>query len=95
MIFNRQRTKTSPPGGFFHLQNEKTKTRVSGYGQGDNIKLQDEFGNVWFGSVTVNPDGSMLYRFRNDHGQTLSGVGTGQVVTLRDDRGHTWKGFIA
>ena len=39
------------PGGHFNLQEEKTKTRVSGYGHGDFIKLKDEYGNVWLGSA--------------------------------------------
>lgn len=95
MIFNRNRTRGSRPGGFFHLQEEKSKTRVSGYGEGDHIKLKDEYGNVWFGSAQVNPDGSITYRFRNEQGRSLSGVAHGHVVTLRDERGHTWKGFIA
>jgi tRNA(Arg) A34 adenosine deaminase TadA len=95
MIFNRQRKKGAQPGGFFHLQDEKSKTRVSGYGEGDHIKLKDEYGNTWYGAALVNPDGSVVYRFRNDQGESLSGVAHGQVITLRDGRGNTWKGFTA
>jgi hypothetical protein len=95
MIFTRRQEKNKQPGGYFHLQDEKTKTRVSGYGQGDHIKLKDEYGNVWFGSALRNPDGSTVYRFRDEHGKSLTGVSHGEAVTLRDERGNTWKGFIA
>ena len=95
MIFTRKREKNKQPGGYFHLQDEKTKTRVSGYGQGDHIKLKDEYGNLWFGSAMRNPDGSIVYRFRDEHGKSLTGVSHGEAVTLRDEHGSTWKGFIA
>ena len=95
MIFKQKRGQTYTPGGYFHLQDEKTKTRVSGYGQGDHIRLKDEYGNVWFGSAFRNQDGSTVYRFRDEHGKSLTGVSNGELVTLRDERGNTWKGFIA
>jgi len=94
MIYSKVKKHTRVPGGFFHLEEEKTKTRVFGYGHGDHIKLKDEYGNVWCGSATRNPDNSVVYRFRDGRGNSLSGVSEGAVVTLRDERGHTWKGFV-
>jgi hypothetical protein len=94
MIYSKNRTRTILPGGFFHLEDEKTKTRVFGYGHGDHIKLKDEYGNVWRGSAMRNPDNSIAYRFRDAQGRTLTGVSDNVVVTLRDDKGNTWKGFI-
>ena len=94
MIYSKQRKRTIMPGGYFHLQEESTKARVSGYGYGDNIKLKDEYGNVWRGSAVRNPDNSVVYSFRNSNGQALSGVSEGSVVTLRDEKGRTWKGVI-
>ena len=82
------------PGGFFHLQEEKTKTRVSGYGHGDYIKLKDEYGNIWLGSAEPNPDNSIVYRFRDGTGKTLTGISSGLVVTLRDEKGNTWRGAV-
>ena len=82
------------PGGFFHLQEEKTKTRVSGYGHGDYIKLKDEYGNIWLGSAETNADNSILYRFRDGTGKTLTGISSGLVVTLRDEKGNTWRGAV-
>jgi hypothetical protein len=94
MIYSKQRKRAHIPGGYFHLEEEKTKTRVFGYGHGDLIKLKDEYGNVWRGSAYRNADNSVVYRFRDEKGRTLSGVSDNMVVTLRDDKGSTWKGFI-
>jgi len=94
MVYTRPRKRPSLPGGYFHLEEEKTKTRVSGYGHGDHIKLRDEYGNVWRGTAERNPDNSVVYRFRDSRGRTLTGVSENVVVTLRDDHGNIWKGFI-
>jgi hypothetical protein len=94
MIYSKTRKRALIPGGFFHLEDEKTKTRVFGYGHGDNIKLKDEYGNVWVGSAMRNSDNSIAYRFRDSKGRTLTGVSDNVVVTLRYDKGNTWKGFI-
>jgi hypothetical protein len=94
MIYAKPRKRSRIPGGFFHLEEEKSKTRVFGFGHGDNIKLKDEYGNIWRGSATRNPDNSVVYRFRDDQGRSLSGVSHDAVVTLRDERGKTWKGFV-
>jgi len=94
MIFTKQRKRSSLPGGFFHLEEEKTKTRVSGYGHGDHIKLKDEYGNIWRGSAVRNDDNSIVYRFSDGKGKSLSGVSDNVVVTLCDEDGRTWKGFV-
>jgi hypothetical protein len=94
MIYTRQRKRTQLPGGFFHLEEERTKTRVSGYGHGDHIKLKDEYGNIWRGTATRNDDNSVAYRFRDPKGRTLTGVSTDVVLTLRDEKGNTWKGVV-
>lgn len=94
MIYSKEKNRWGVPGGFFHLEEERTKTRAFGYGQGDYIRLQDEYGNVWQGSATRGEDSSIVYRFRNGKGSTLSGVSEGKVLTLRDERGNTWKGFV-
>ena len=94
MIYAKERKRSRLPGGFFHLEEEKTKTRVFGYGHGDNIKLKDEYGNVWLGSAVRADDNSIEYRFRDGKGHSLSGVSSDAVVTLRDGHGKTWKGFV-
>jgi hypothetical protein len=93
-IYNRQRRRAVAPGGYFYLEEEKTKTRVQGYGHGDHIRLVDEYGNVWRGSAARNADNSVAYRFRDPKGNSLTGVAQGNTVTLRDERGNTWKGFV-
>jgi len=94
MIYAKQRKRARLPGGFFHLEDEKTKTRVFGYGHGDNIKLKDECGNIFLGSAVRSDDNSVEYRFRDGKGNSLSGISNGEVVILRDGRGTTWKGFV-
>jgi hypothetical protein len=90
------RRRPEIPGGYFHLEEEKTKTRVSGFGHGDYIRLKDEYGNVWLGTAERNDrDHTVIYRFRDSRGRTLTGVSDSVVVTLRDEKGHTWKGFIS
>jgi hypothetical protein len=86
--------RSREPGGYFNLQEEKTKTRVSGYGHGDFIKLKDEYGNVWLGSAESVSDNSIVYRFRDGTGKTLTGISSGLVVTLRDEKGNTWRGAV-
>jgi hypothetical protein len=88
------RKPTTLPGGFFHLEEEKTRTRVTGYGHGDHIKLKDEYGNVWQGTAERMADASVIYRFRDGKGRSLTGVSDSTAVTLRDEKGRTWKGFI-
>jgi hypothetical protein len=95
MIYRKTKKRsTRVPEGYFHIEDERTKTRVSGFGRGDSIQLKDEFGNVWSGTAVRNPDNSIVYRFRDSTGKTLSGVSDNMVVTLRDEKGRTWKGFI-
>jgi hypothetical protein len=94
MIYAKTRKRQQLPGGFFHLEEERTKTRVFGYGHGDYIKLKDEYGNVWLGSAVRNADNSIVYRFRDPKGNALQGISSGGTVTLRADNGTIWKGFI-
>jgi hypothetical protein len=90
-----RKQRTSPPGGFFHLEEERTKTRATGYGHGDHIKLSDEYGNIWTGTAERADDNTVIYRFRDRKGRTLTGVSDSMAVTLRDPNGNIWKGFIS
>lgn len=91
---SRNRKHSTLPGGFFHLEEEKTRTRVDGYGFGDNIKLKDDYGNVWQGRAERMENATVIYRFRDGKGRTLTGVSDSTAVTLLDEKGCTWKGFI-
>jgi hypothetical protein len=94
MSNKKQRKGSGLAGGFFHLEEEKTKARVSGFGYDGNIKLKDEYGNIWLGSAERSYDNTVIYRFRDAKGRSLTGVSDHAVVTLRDEKGRTWKGFI-
>jgi len=94
MAFAKKHNRTSLPGGFFHLEEEKTRTRATGYGHGDHIKLKDEYGNIWLGSAELADGNTVVYRFRDGKGRTLSGVSDSAVVILRDGSGNIWKGIV-
>ena len=94
MAIVKKHRRTSLPGGFFHLEEEKTRTRATGYGHGDHIKLRDEYDNVWLGSAEHADNNTVVYRFRDGKGSTLTGVSESAVVLLRDGSGNIWKGFV-
>ncbi|MEO8025848.1 MAG: hypothetical protein ABI823_05225 [Bryobacteraceae bacterium] len=94
MIYKKTRVRTSVPGGYFHLEEEGTKTRVYGFGHGDSIRLTDEYGNVWRGAAEHGPDNLVFYRFRDSRGRNITGVSNSMAITLRDGQGTSWKGFI-
>jgi hypothetical protein len=87
--------RTPSTGGFFHLEEEKTRARVFGYGHDDHIKLTDDMGNTWVGSAERAEDNSVTYRFRDARGRRLTGISHSMVVILRDEKGSTWKGFLS
>jgi hypothetical protein len=93
MVYRRRSTPSGSRGGFFHLENEKTKARVFGYGHGQHIRLRDEYGNVWSGCAEEKDD-EIYYRFRDRSGRSLTGVSKSAVLVLRDDRGEIWRGFV-
>jgi hypothetical protein len=94
MSISKQRKGSGLSGGFFHLEEERTKTRVSGFGYDSHIRLKDEYGNIWLGTAERAYDDTIIYRFRDSKGRTLTGVSDHSVVTLRDEKGRTWKGFV-
>jgi hypothetical protein len=67
---------------------------VHGYGEGDYIRMRDEFGNVWIGSATRDHDNIIRFRFRDHNGHYATGVSDSYGVLLRDDKGQTWRGFV-
>ena len=93
-FYERDTRRSRVPGGYFHLEEERSKTRAHGYGHGDHIKLIDEYGNTWRGSGARGDDNTVTYRFRDSNGNALSGVSVDNMVTLRDTSGNIWKGFV-
>ena len=80
------------PAGFYHLQS--TGRSMTGFGDGDFIRLRDEDGQVWQGTVDVSGDESLRYRFRDEKGNDISGYSDDFGVLLRDGKGRTWRGYI-
>ena len=92
MIYRRRR-KSGVPGGFFRFEGIGRKS-VFGFGDGDFIRLRDEYGNVWRGMAEKQGDDTVRFRFRDSNGKTISGVADGYGILLRDEDGNTWRGFV-
>ena len=50
MIYAQPRHRKLVPGGFFHLEEESSKTRVFGFGHGDHIRLKFSIGTNTIGT---------------------------------------------
>jgi hypothetical protein len=80
-------------GGYFRFDSGKGRT-MSGFGDGDFVRLRDQYGNEWRGQAERQPDDTIRYRFRDAEGKSITGVSDSYGVILRDERGNTWRGFI-
>jgi hypothetical protein len=94
VIYRRRRRNRGISGGWFSLEQERTRSRLSGFGYGEFIRLRDEFGNIWRGSAEECADDTVRYRFRDALGRTVTGVSDTWGLVLRDERGKTWRGFV-
>jgi hypothetical protein len=92
MIYRKRRQNSSAPGGFFRFSSGGRV--VSGHGDGDFIRLRDQYGEEWRGVAERQPDGTIRYRFRDSQGDYVTGVSDGYGIVLRDSKGETWRGFI-
>jgi hypothetical protein len=92
MIYRRRRHNSSLPGGFLRFSSGNRV--VSGPGDGDFIRLRDQFGNEWHGVAERQQDDSIRYRFRDSKGEFVTGISDGYGIVLRDSKGNTWRGFI-
>ena len=93
MIYRTRRRYTRSPGGYLRFRSSD-RTTVHGHGEGDYIRLRDEYGNVWVGCATLDDDQLVRYRFRDHNGRAISGVSDSYGVILRDEKGETWRGFV-
>ncbi|HUS07660.1 MAG TPA: hypothetical protein VMZ52_15245 [Bryobacteraceae bacterium] len=93
MIYNRRSTYANSPGGFHRFQNA-AKNTMYGFGEGDYIRLRDEFGTVWRGMAEREDDHQVRYRFRDEKGRSISGLSDSHGIVLRDEKGQTWRGFV-
>lgn len=94
MIYKRNRVHSRIAGGFFSLEQERTKARVHGFGYGEYIRLRDDCGQTWRGTAEEAADGTMRFTFRGNQGKVISGIHDGYGIILRDEKGRSWRGFI-
>jgi hypothetical protein len=93
MVNLRKKKRSLLRGGHYRLENGQSGI-LSGFGDGDFIKLRDEFGVEWNGAAELQYDDTVRFRFRDSAGHYATGVGDNFGITLRDDRGRTWRGFV-
>lgn len=93
MIY-RKRRSNGVQSGFYRFENSRNRTGMFGYGEGEFVRLRDEYGTVWSGTVEAQDDNLVRYRFRDDKGRTISGISDSFGIVLRDDKGNTWRGFV-
>ncbi len=92
MIYRRKRTRQSLISGFFRIQGKRGE--MTGVGDGDFIRLRDEYGNEWRGQAERQSDDTLRFRFSDLKGNHASGISDGYGIILRDEQGHSWRGFI-
>ena len=94
MIYRRKRSYSSTPSGFYRFENTRSRGGMSGYGDGDFVRLRDEYGNIWNGMAIAQDDNIVRYNFRDAGGKSISGISDSFGIVLRDEKGNTWRGFV-
>ncbi|MBM3724260.1 MAG: hypothetical protein FJW40_02390 [Acidobacteria bacterium] len=92
-MWDKRRRQSGPRGGLFHVQDSFRRAMV-GFGEGEFVRLRDEFGNEWRGSGELQTDGTVRYRLRDSSGRAITGISEKNGLILRDDRGNVWRGFV-
>ena len=93
-IYTNTQRRTRELGGYFQLECDRTKERLTGYGFGDSIRLQDNRGIAWRGEA-LTCDSSSTVTLRSDDGRSMRGFLQGTVVSLRDRKGEVWRGYVS
>jgi len=65
-----------------------------GYGDGDFVRLRDEFGTIWNGRADIQDEDIIRYSFRDATGKSITGISDSHGIVLRDEKGNTWRGFV-
>lgn len=94
MIYRKRRSHSSTQSGFYRFENTRSRAGMFGYGEGDFIRLRDEYGTVWNGMADAMGDNIVRYRFRDSSGRSITGISDSFGIVLRDDKGNTWRGFV-
>lgn len=93
MIYRRRRSRASAPSGYVHFESLHHRN-VTGYTDGECVRLKDEFGNVWSGTAEMQDDRSVRYRLHDQRGKLISGSADQSGILLRDESGNTWRGYV-
>ena len=93
MIYRRKRRRLGGKSGFYRFESDK-RHHISGFGDGDYVRLRDDFGKVWQGHVEDQGDNTLRMIFRDEDGNRISGISDQNGVVLRDEKGNSWRGFI-
>ena len=93
MLYRRLRRRSLAPHGFYRFESQSRRL-MYGVGDGEFVRLVDEFGNIWRGQAESCDDKTIRFIFRDSAGGRISGISDSGGVTLRDERGHTWRGYI-
>lgn len=94
MIYRKRRGRAASSSGFYRFENTKSRSAMFGYGDGDFVRLRDEYGTIWSGIAEPQGDSVVRFRFRDDKGRSITGISDTYGIVLRDDKGNTWRGFI-
>ncbi len=92
-MIRRRKSRLRAPTGFFRFESLHNRT-VSGFGDGETVRLRDEHGVTWVGQSDMQDDETVRYRFRDSDGNTISGISDKLGIVLRDQKGRTWRGFV-
>ena len=93
MLYSKRR-RAKTPGGFYQLESMASPHSLTGFGDGEFVRLRDENGELWHGSADVQSEDMIRYQFRNAKGKSISGLADSNGILLRDERGNTWRGFV-
>ena len=94
MIYRRRRSHGSTATGFYRFENTRSRSGMSGYGDGDFVRLRDEYGTIWNGRADPQDDNIIRYCFRDATGRSITGLSDSFGIVLRDEKGNTWRGFV-
>lgn len=93
MIYQHRRRRSRVRSGFYRFENQKRET-VFGFGDGDFVRLRDEYGTVWQGHAEDQGDNTIRFLFRDSDGNRISGMSDDYGIILRDELGNTWRGYV-
>ncbi len=94
MIYGRRRKRSQVSSGTYRFESVSSKATLVGYGDGDFVRLRDEYGNVWTGCAEAQGSDLVRYRFRDDKGNAIAGISDTYGIVLRDAKGKMWRGFL-